>query len=265
MPTPNATSAPAGGTATAPAVAVPETQPQVLTPELVARRGDARMARLIAERDQEQQTLSRLLASYGQSHPAVRPAVIALGVTQDAIAELLLQYQAAATQPATQTLPGASAAVDDPAAVTAGVARKQAEFRVAELKARSEKAKTELLDIGRKELQIRNLKSEIDAVQKNLDEAKARIDQLGVESLVSGRTTTLSTGDIPFRPAKKRNLATVPAALLRTVLRPSPANPSIAAPTPTDPPAAPLETGAPWPSPPFARRGWLKSVGSSGA
>jgi uncharacterized protein involved in exopolysaccharide biosynthesis len=85
--------------------------------------------------------------------------------------------------------------------------RHQAEIRVAELRARSERAKTELLDIGRKELTVRAMKTEIESVQKDVDETKSRIDQLGIESAVGGRIAVLSSGDLPFRPVSRRSLS----------------------------------------------------------
>jgi polysaccharide biosynthesis transport protein len=196
----NAASAPApehvAGSTTDPA-----TRPQPLTPELVARLGDDQMRNFLALRDQQKATLDRLKRSYGDAYPSVREAANALQVTESQIAERMRQYEVAATQPG-DSAPSATTANLAP---IAGMSRKQAEFRVAELKARSEKAKAELLDIGRQELQIRSLKTQIDSIQRDLDEAKARIDQLGVESAVGGRTSVLSSGDLPVR-AKRRNL-----------------------------------------------------------
>jgi polysaccharide biosynthesis transport protein len=196
----NAASAPAPDQVTG-STTMPATQRQPLTPELVARLGDDQMRGSLALREQQKAALDRLKRSYGDAHPAVREAANALQVTENQIAERLQQYEIAATQPGDSTVSPAAANLE----ATGGMSRKQAEFRVAELKARSEKAWAEVLDIGQKDLQIRSLKTELETAKKDLDETKARINQLSVESAVGGRTSVLSSGDLPVR-AKKRNL-----------------------------------------------------------
>ena len=62
--------------------------------------------------------------------------------------------------------------------------------------------KEEMLDLGRKKLQIGNLRQEMVSVDKRLQDTKFRLEQMGVESLASGRIDIISRGDKPFSPYK---------------------------------------------------------------
>jgi len=73
-----------------------------------------------------------------------------------------------------------------------------------QLNALYEQRYAETLALGRKNLQIDNLKAEMQTVQARLEDADNRIEQLKVESsgLAAGRLETLSNGDRPTRPNK---------------------------------------------------------------
>jgi len=66
--------------------------------------------------------------------------------------------------------------------------------------------KAELLDLGRKKLQIDSLKVEEQTVQQRLKETKFRIEQINVESGFGGRIDVLSTGDRPLTPHKDKRI-----------------------------------------------------------
>ncbi len=78
--------------------------------------------------------------------------------------------------------------------------------REANLQTLYDRAKTETVALGRKDLQIKNLKTEALTLQDSLNQTNARIDALNVESAVSGRISIISTGELPTVPSKDKRL-----------------------------------------------------------
>ena len=80
-------------------------------------------------------------------------------------------------------------------------------------------AKTTVLDVGRKKLQINNLRNDIDTITARLEETSNRLEQLNVESsaasVVSGRIAVISRGERTGLPmnAKSRYQLTVVGAM----------------------------------------------------
>ncbi|MFP4106084.1 MAG: AAA family ATPase, partial [Phycisphaerae bacterium] len=58
--------------------------------------------------------------------------------------------------------------------------------------------------LGRKSLQIKRLKSQVELKHKRLKETRFRVEQLNVESGVSGRINIVSRGDEPLLPSKDK-------------------------------------------------------------
>ena len=81
------------------------------------------------------------------------------------------------------------------------------------MRALYDRASAEALDLGRKDLQIKNLKQETDAVQRRLDETNTRLEQLNVESSISGRISVLSYGDKAQPYKNKRTQLTAAGGL----------------------------------------------------
>ena len=63
-----------------------------------------------------------------------------------------------------------------------------------------DKAAAETLSLGRKNLQIKRLREEAARYEVQLQEVRNRIEQLNVESAVSGRIEVISEGNKPFSP-----------------------------------------------------------------
>lgn len=72
-----------------------------------------------------------------------------------------------------------------------------------------EKNQAEALDLGRKNLQIEALKSEMTVAEQRLEETKLRLEQINVESVVSGRLVIVSKGEQAVAPNsdKRRQMA----------------------------------------------------------
>jgi len=65
----------------------------------------------------------------------------------------------------------------------------------------AEATRREALEVGRKDLEISRLQTDMVASEKRLEETDSRIEQLNVESSVSGRISVLSPGDRPGLPS----------------------------------------------------------------
>lgn len=182
-----------------PAASQPAAPDQVpLTPELVARSGDEVMRSLLNDRETQERTLAQAKENFGPQSRAVQQAGNALDATNSAIADLLQKYKDAGVHLSSESLTAANRGF--------GVlTQKEAQAHVAELKALSDQAKKELLDIGRKELEIRSHQQELTDKRQELEDVKRGLDQRDVESAVGGRTSVMSSGEIPFQPIKDKN------------------------------------------------------------
>lgn len=63
-----------------------------------------------------------------------------------------------------------------------------------------DKAYEELLTLGRDDLHMKELKAGVETAQQHIDEFKSRLEQLDVESSLSGRLNVISSGDRPLQP-----------------------------------------------------------------
>lgn len=70
-----------------------------------------------------------------------------------------------------------------------------------------ETAKRDAYDVGRKNLQIVDLRQQAEAIRAKLQETRQRIDALHVEAAVNSRVSVVSYGDDPLHPYKDRRIA----------------------------------------------------------
>lgn len=70
-----------------------------------------------------------------------------------------------------------------------------------------ESAKRDVYDVGRKNLQIADLRQQAEGIRTKLQETRQRIDSLNVEAAVNNRVSVISYGDNPLRPYKDRRNA----------------------------------------------------------
>ncbi|MCL2645705.1 MAG: AAA family ATPase [Phycisphaerales bacterium] len=176
------------------------TQPAEPTLELIAQR-DPIMSEYLRLQTVQETDLTGLLNYCGDNHPKVRAARMALESTRASIAQQKEKYM----RDRTSAVPTQTGTSDDPTLLLA-----QLQQRGKNAKAIYEQLKTETLDLGRKQLQLKTLKDQIDTVQHNLQEVKGRMEQLNVESSsISGRISIISTGDQPAAPVsdKRKTLA----------------------------------------------------------
>ena len=186
------------------ATVAPTDSPSTAPATLVRLDSDALMRQYISKRDDLTQELERLRVRLGPHHPQVREGEALLAKAEEHITQRESDLRALPEPTVGQD--GRILAGDDP---------EQLRLRQAGLKTLYESAKTELIDIGRKNLLLQNLKSDADALKTRLEETKSRIEQLNVESTVSGRINVLSNGDKPLLPAKdKRSSLAVAGGIL---------------------------------------------------
>jgi Mrp family chromosome partitioning ATPase len=79
--------------------------------------------------------------------------------------------------------------------------------RVDSIRALYDEAKSETFDLGRKRMQIESIRQEAETDRQRLAETQARIEQLAVESGVSGRLRVIGTGTRPHEPSEDRRAA----------------------------------------------------------
>ncbi|HVS72499.1 MAG TPA: hypothetical protein VHQ47_14685 [Phycisphaerae bacterium] len=177
----------AAGAGTAQAAAA--TQPAQLTPEEIAKQ-DSAMAAKLKVRDDEQQKIAIMKISMNDKHPAVIHERAILGEINKDIAK----YAAAYSPPV-----GAGA---DGKPLPAMSELDELRAREQRLKALFEQSKAEVLDLGRKALQIKALRQQADEDRAKLEETQNRIEQLNLESTGTGRISVVSTGDRPGLPSR---------------------------------------------------------------
>lgn len=175
--------------ATAPAPAA------ALTAEEIARH-DPVMQVLLQRRHDQEQKIEVMLATTKMlpTHPSVLNEKALLKIINDDITDHTAKY----VPPPVQTAQGTPGAID-----AHGVPVGPPEDwrgKVERLQALYTRVKAETLDLGRKDLQIKALRSEQNVARQKLDETKSRIEQLNLEATGSGRISVVSAGDRPGLP-----------------------------------------------------------------
>jgi succinoglycan biosynthesis transport protein ExoP len=171
------------------------TQPAELTVEEIARQ-DQTMADYVKRRREQKDDIDRMLAlKMLEGNPRVIHARSELAATETEIQDYKKSYippppvVAAAAKPL------------DPAEIM-----EEAKAKETRLHTLYEQDRTEVMDIGRKWLQIKGLRDSSDEAKQKLEETKSRIEQLNLESEGSGRISAVSTGDrpgVPFKDSRK--------------------------------------------------------------
>ncbi len=173
-----------------------------ITAEMVARI-DLEMEHYFKQR-LELEDMRRMLLVQGTkpSHPEIGLLEKKIASTQEKIQQILKVYREKPEETAVLA--------------PEELARKEALQRVKHIRSREAQLtklfkdlQAETLELGRKALQIDRLKSQADMKRQRLKETRFRIEQLNVESGVSGRVNIISRGDEPLKPSKdkRRQLA----------------------------------------------------------
>ena len=166
-----------------------------LTADEVAARDD-RMRGLLERRDQAMEQAQILKYRYGANHPRSKRAQEDLAAAEASVQTYLQKVRSGAT----------SLARSKPGDRGGGMSVRQLRDRQVHLRELYSHTRTEMLDLGRKKLQIDNLRVEMESVQKRLDDTKFRIDQLALESMRGGRIDVVSRGDRPILPYEDKRV-----------------------------------------------------------
>jgi Mrp family chromosome partitioning ATPase/uncharacterized protein involved in exopolysaccharide biosynthesis len=164
-------------------------EPRPAAPHVIALH-DRTMERFIAEKESVELEIKELLFYRTEQHPMVIRARSRLKNIEDRIASYQKDYNQSTTAP-----PAA-----DP--TDEAIRRFQVlQARVGQYRDLFVNAKAQTLELGRQHLEINRLRQDVADAQQRLKETEGRIEQLNVESSVSGRITIISPGDRPGLPA----------------------------------------------------------------
>ena len=163
---------------------------------------DARMQGLLDERKRLQREKNEFESTL--QHPEKRPEYrLALEALKSQESEIETYAQAFRDR----ALQGAAAgATSPPGAFGPIVTAEQVRAKVKGLQALYEEARTRTVELGKKNLELKNLHTDVERLQESLNATNSRTEQLNVESKVSGRITKLSDAEAPSSPsnAKRR-------------------------------------------------------------
>ncbi|MCF6285169.1 MAG: hypothetical protein L3K26_08260, partial [Candidatus Hydrogenedentes bacterium] len=160
---------------------------------------DARMQGLVDERRRLQRTVDEFESSLRrpEQRPEYRRALEALKSQESEIDTYAQTFRNNVLR-ATET--------DGPGAFALAITPEQLRSKVESLQALHDEAKVRTIELGRKNLQLKTLRTNMARLQDSLNVTNARIEQLSLESSVSGRITVLSDAERPTSPsnAKRR-------------------------------------------------------------
>lgn len=162
----------------------------VLAPAEIADR-DPQMRGLLNQKDGLERELARLKLSLGENHRQVLQTQTLLDEIEKSIAERTVEFNQQMQQ-----LGGAGSGMGTVA---------QMEERLGALQKLYDATKEETAELGKKNLRLQSLAAEIETSNQRLAETELRIEQLKVESAVSGRISVVSEGDLPLKPYKDRS------------------------------------------------------------
>ena len=163
-------------------------------------RGDATMARYMAEREDVENELSQLrLRGYGEGHSQIVQAKKRLDTIGKRIQDYAMDYQAS-TGPASVS-PNMQQ-VNQP-----GLAGRTAE----ELKADevnlfrlNRDSKEQMATLGGKKLRFDGMQAEVTHLQVEMADVSAKLSTLQLESGLSGRLSVMSSAEVPLQPYRDR-------------------------------------------------------------
>ena len=169
----------------------------------IAQR-DAGMRQLHRELDNLKTDLSIRLRSFGESHAIVVNLRSLIAAKEQAITQYAADYRAAVKS-----------------ATAHGFAPGTTGLSVDENKSRKEKytemvaqAKRDTVDIGRQMLEIDKLRKAEEQVNQQLEQTRARLDQLATESTPQGRIRLVSLGDRPMLTRDNRIIRALAGGIL---------------------------------------------------
>ena len=170
-----------------------------MTPDVAARFSPEVRDQLRRVRESELQ-LTRLEGRLGANHPEVVENRRITAKLQTELENAVTAFQLAQEQ---------TGAAGNPAGTMIPLPTELTLLRQREQKIQKlyESAKTDMVTLGRKQLTIESLRAEAAAAKTKLDEVDRRIDQLNVESTLSGRVSVISHGELPRAPYKDRRAA----------------------------------------------------------
>lgn len=170
---------------------------------------DPTMKAYLQDRLKQEANVAQLETRYGSRHREVERVRQALAATNRSIELYLPESRRVYTD---RYLSGASQAAGKDKSIVPSE-NKPSLTELDRLRAREklvqslyDQAKAELVELGRKQEQIAKLDTEEQDKQKKLNETLLRIDQVNVESAVSGRVQIVSRGDEPISPYQDRTL-----------------------------------------------------------
>jgi len=161
---------------------------------------DGRMQALVDERKALQWKVDEFDTIYKapEQYPEYRVAVKQLESHESEIEEYAEQFRENySMDTGTVTLGTASLG-----ATEADVER--AKMKVERFQGLYDEVKAQTLNLGRKNLQIEKLRTDMARAQERLDKTQTRIEQLSIESSVGGRVSLLSEAEVPASPSNER-------------------------------------------------------------
>jgi Mrp family chromosome partitioning ATPase len=110
--------------------------------------------------------------------------------------------------------------IDSDGILVSKVDPERVRLKVERLQELHDEAQAKTLTLGRKNLEIANYQAEMTRTQKRLDATNTRVEQLNIESFLSGRISVLSEAETPILPsnAKRRVQITILGGLIGSAL-----------------------------------------------
>jgi Mrp family chromosome partitioning ATPase/uncharacterized protein involved in exopolysaccharide biosynthesis len=167
------------------------TQPSETNEEIVVSEAPL-LERDLADRELIQRELDGAQSRLGAAHPHVKQLNAQLTAINKRIEDRTAKVRDAVGMQTTGI--GNSLIVQSP---------QQLKSRVAALQTLFDAANAEMLEVGKKNVQIQNLRKEQDNARQTLDEIKKRIEGLNFDVASTGRVKVLSFGDRPLAPLSK--------------------------------------------------------------
>ena len=160
---------------------------------------DSKLAGYEGERDQDNQRIHFLeLQGIGQKNPQMIAAVANLQAAEDKIRQRAKQFRE-------QVAPSKAAAFE-------GVTTEELQARRDAYEKMYKEASDQMMELGKQQLDIEELRARAGQVKQELDEASQAIEHTQVESQMTGRIAVLSKADRPLARFATRALHFPPPA-----------------------------------------------------
>lgn len=172
---------------------------------------DPQMRSLLQARSEMMREIEYLrMAGFGEQHTSVRKKKATLRSQESKIEQHAIQFRTAYAEIQIDPM----SIIEGHGATVADLERLHAQKE--SLQEMYDQAHAKTLELGRKNLKIKELQSDIATNRDWLEETKRSIDKLRVESAVSGRIEVIGQGNLPLRPAneaKQKQLVVVGVAI----------------------------------------------------